>query len=154
MTTGADLLGETAVSEHDADALYAVDEAAYEDAGESYLFKVWQRLCWSGECRLCRRFPDGKPIVPGKTTPTSIYNAAKTCPGKVQFITPGMALLEAVFRILIANSNRPTKFEDIVAQLQEDWGSEFTQRVESLASLQRVLDGPNEYRIARASVDE
>ena len=131
------------------DVEYAIDEAAYEDAGESYLFKVWQRLCWSGECRLCRRFPAGKPIVPGRTTKNSIYNAARICPSKVQFVTPGMTLLEAVFRGLVANGNQPMRFDEIVKFLQENWGSEFTQRVESVESLQRTLDGPNEYRISR-----
>ncbi len=131
------------------DVEYAIDETAYENAGESYLFKVWQRLCWSGECRLCRRFPAGKPIVPGKTTKNSIFNAAKICPSKVQFVTPGMSLLEAVFRGLVANGNQPMRFEEIVQFLQESWGSEFPQRIESVESLQRVLDGPNEYRISR-----
>ena len=128
---------------------YAIDETAYENAGESYLFKVWQRLCWSGECRLCRRFPAGKPIVPGRTTENSIYNAAKICPSKVQFVTPGMSLLEAVFRGLVANGNQPMRLDEIVQFLQESWGAEFPQRVESVESLQRVLDGPNEYRISR-----
>lgn len=128
---------------------YAIDETAYEIAGESYLFKVWQRLCWSGECRLCRRFPEGKPIVPGRTTKNSIYNAAKICPSKVQFVTPGMSLLEAVFRGLVANGNQPMRFDEIVKFLQESWGSEYPQRIESAKSLQRMLDGPNEYRISR-----
>ena len=131
------------------DVEYAIDEAAYENAGESYLFKVWQRLCWSGECRLCRRFPAGKPIVPGRATKNSIYNAAKICPSKVQFVTPGMTLLEAVFRGLVANGNQPMRFDEIVQFLQESWGPEFAQRVESVESLQRTLDGPNEYRISR-----
>ena len=131
------------------DVEYAIDETAYENAGESYLFKVWQRLCWSGECRLCRRFPTGKPIVPGRTTKNSIYNAAKICPSKVQFVTPGMSLLEAVFRGLVANGNQPMRFDEIVKFLQESWGSEFPQRIESVESLQRMLDGPNEYRISR-----
>ena len=153
MTTAADLSAETAVSEYQDDALYAVDEQAYEEAGEAYLFKVWQRLCWSGECRLCRRFPDGKPLVPGNTTVNSIYSAARTCSNKVKdpFISPGMSLLEAVFRILIANGNAPMRFDDIVGKLQGFWGAEFPQRIESLGSLQRVLDGENEYRIGRAS---
>ena len=129
--------------------MYAIDETAYEIAGESYLFKVWQRLCWSGECRLCRRFPAGKPIMPGRTTKNSIYNAAKVCPSKVQFVTPGMSLLEAVFRGLVANGNRPMRFDEIVQFLQDSWETEFPQRVESVESLQRVLDGPNEYRISR-----
>ena len=79
MVTGAELAKESSADESDAEILYAIDEQAYEDAGESYLFKAWQRLCWSGECRLCRRYPDGKPIVPGRTTERSIYNAAKIC---------------------------------------------------------------------------
>lgn len=153
MTTSTETSAETAESEFDGDVLYAIDERDYEDAGESYLFKVWQRLCWSGECRLCRRHPDGKPVVPGRTTQTSIYNAAKTCPNKVQFITTGMSLLEAVFRILIVGGNQPMTFNEIVSRLQEFWGAEFPQRIESLESLQRILDNPNEYRINRAQGD-
>ena len=149
MTTGTQIDTNASAVATDDDVLYVIDERAYEDAGESYLFKVWQRLCWSGECRLCRRYPDGKPVVPGRTTQTSIYNAAKTCPSKVQFITTGMSLLEAVFRILIVNGNRPMKFSEIVAGLQEFWGAEFPQRIESVEALQRVLDGANEYRINR-----
>ncbi len=153
MTTGVEITEESSVSEADGDTLYAINERTYDDAGESYLFKVWQRLCWSGECRLCRRYPKGKPIVPGRTTERSIYNAAKICPAKVQFITPGTSLLEAVFRILIVNGNQPMKFSDIVAHLKEHWGAEFPQRVESVASLRRIMDADNEYHIGRVETD-
>lgn len=153
MTTGAEIVQETSISEADGDVPYAINERTYEDAGESYMFRVWQRLCWTGECRLCRRHPEGKPIVPGRTTERSIYNAAKTCPSKVQFITPDMSLLEAVFRILIVNGNQPMKFSDIVVSLKEHWGAEFPQRVESVESLQRIMDSDNEYHIGRAGVD-
>lgn len=153
MTIGSEIARETSISEVDGDVLYTIIESTYEDVGESYMFKVWQRLCWSGECRLCRRYPEGKPIVPGRTTERSIYNAAKTCSSKVQFITPGMSLLEAIFRILIVNNNQPMKFSDIVANLKEHWGAEFPQRVESVGSLQRIMDSDNEYHIGRAEVD-
>ena len=152
MATSTQISSEISTNMSDGDVLYAIDERAYEEEGESYLFKVWQRLCWSGECRLCRRYPDGKPIVPpSRTRQTSIYNAASTCTSKVQFVTTGMSLLEAVFRILIVNGNQPMKFIEIVARLQEFWGAEFPQRIESVESLQRVLDGANEYRISRSS---
>ena len=153
MTTSAEIARETSVSAADGDTLYAINERTYEDVGESYMFKVWQRLCWSGGCRLCRRYPEGKPIVPGRTTERSIYNAAKTCPDKVQFITPGTSLLEAIFRILIVNDNQPMKFSDIVARLKEHWGTEFPQRVESVDLLWRIMDADNEYHIGRAEVD-
>ena len=153
MTTGAEIAQETSVNEANGDTLYAINEQTYENAGESYMFKVWQRLCWSGECRLCRRHPEGKPIVPGRTTKRSIYNAAKICPTKVQFITPGMSLLEAIFRILIVNGNQPMKFSEILDRLKEYWGTEFPQRVESVDSLRRIMDADNEYHIGRAVVD-
>ena len=154
MTTSAEISEDAAFSGPAGDVFYAVDEQAYEEAGEDYLFKVWQRLCWSGECRLCRRYPEGKPMVPGNSTVTSIYNASRTCPNKVQFITPGMSLLEAVFRILVINGNKPMKFDEIVDKLKEHWGVEFSQRIESTDSLQRMLDGANEYRISRASSND
>lgn len=153
MTTGAEIAQDTSVSEANRDTLYAVKERTYEDVGESYIFKVWQRLCWSGECRLCRRYPEGKPIVPGRTTERSIYNAAKICPTKVQYIAPGMSLLEAIFRILIVNGNQPMKFSEILDRLKEHWGTEFPQRVESVDSLQRIMDTDNEYHIGRVETD-
>ena len=153
MTTGAEIAQDTSVSEANRDTLYAVKERTYEDVGESYMFKVWQRLCWSGECRLCRRYPEGKPIVPGRTTERSIYNAAKICPTKVQYIAPGMSLLEAIFRILIVNGNQPMKFSEILDRLKEHWGTEFPQRVESVDSLQRIMDTDNEYHIGRVETD-
>ena len=60
MTTSAEISEDAAPSESADEVFYAVDEQAYEEAGEDYLFKVWQRLCWSGECRLCRRYPEGQ----------------------------------------------------------------------------------------------
>ena len=65
-----------------------------------------------------------------------------------------MSLLEAVFRILIINGNQPMKFGEIVDRLKEHWGAEFPQRIESTDSLQRMLDGANEYRISRAPSDD
>ncbi len=149
MNTASEELEEQVESEAELDACYAIDEQAYEDAGESYFFKVWQRLCWSGGCRLCRRFPDGKPIVPGTATPHSIYNASRNCAKLPQYVTPGMPLLEVVFRGLMANGNEPMTFEKILEYLRESWGDEFLQRVESDVAVQRVLDGPNEYHIGR-----
>ncbi len=140
---------ESQTQQVDSEARYTIDIQGYEDAGQSYLFTVWQRLCWSGECRLCRRNPEGKPLVPGNTTDSAIFNAAKMCPSRVQFVTPGMSLLEAVFRGLISNNKEPMSFSEIVKFLQDNWGSEYAQRVESEEALQRVLDNPNEYRIVR-----
>ena len=97
MTTGAEIAQETSVSESDGDTLYAINERTYEDVGESYMFKVWQRLCWSGECRLCRIHPEGKPIVPGRTTERSIYNAARICPNKIQFHNSGNVIVGGDF---------------------------------------------------------
>ena len=153
MTTGIEIAEGYSVSGTDGDTLFAINARTYEEAGESYLFKVWQRLCWSGECRLCRRHPEGQPIIPGRTTDRSIYNAAKICPTKVQFLTPGMSVLEAIFRILIVNGNQPMKFSDIVGHLKEHWGAEFPQRVESVDSVWRIMDAENEYHIGRAETD-
>ena len=149
MTTTTQIDTETSTDEADGDVLYAIDELEYEQNGEAYLFKVWQRLCWSGGCRICKAHPDGKPVIPVKTTQRSIYSAFKTCSSKVQFITTGMSLLEAVFRILILNGNKPMKFSDIVDRLREFWGTEFSQRIETDKAIQRVLDSENEYHISR-----
>lgn len=151
MTSATETSEQSQSDEADLDTLYAVDKQAYEAANEDYLFAVWQRLCWAGECRLCRRFPEGKPLVPMNSTEAGIYAAASTCPSKVQFITAGMSLLEAVFRILISDSNKPMAFGEIIEKLKEHWGTEYPQRIDSPVALQRVLDNPNEYHIGRAT---
>ena len=91
--------------------------------------------------------------MPGRTQERSIYNAVMTCSDEVQFITAGMSLLEAIFRILIVNGNEPMKFSDIVARLKEHFGTEFPQRVVSVDSLLRIMDAENEYHIGRAEVE-
>jgi len=137
----------------DDDVLYAIDEQAYEDANEYYLLKVWDRLCWAGGCRICRRHPEGKPFLPSTTNQTAIYNAVRYCPTQpdASFIVPEMSLLEAVFRVLISDHNRPKGLHEIIEKLQELGGSAYTQRIASEAALRKVLDSQNEYRIGRVS---
>ena len=134
------------------DVLYMIDVRAYEERSESYLFKAWQPLCWSGKCQLCRhQSPKDKPSnPPHQTTPSSIYSAMRTCYSTKNFIKPGTSVREAVFRILVANGNEPIRLSEIIARLKKFWGAQYPQKVDSDASLQRVLDSPNPYNIRRS----
>ncbi len=150
-------MDESSVDANYDDTLYAIDEEAYEVAGQYYLLKLWERLCWTGGCRLCRRQPGKRPILPITNTRSVIYNAVRTCPSQpeVSFITTEMSLLEAVFRVLITKGNRPTRLIEIIDGLQEHGGAGYLQRIASKESLCRVLDAPNEYHIRRVkSSDE
>ena len=134
------------------DVVYMIDVRAYEERSESYLFKAWQPLCWSGKCQLCRRqSPKDKPLnPPDQTTHSNIYSAMRTCSSTESFIKPGTSVREAVFRILVANRNEPMRLSEIVARLKKFWGAQYSQKVDSDASLQRVLDSPNPYNIGRS----
>ncbi len=140
--------------EIDGSTLYAVNEAAYEEAGESYAFKVAQRLCRTGECRLCKQLLTENGMVPKNVTLRRLYNAAYRCRNKSETITPGMSVLESVFRVLITNKNEPMSLSEIVGKLNEAWGAEYVRRIGSIASLKRMLDNPNQYRIGQFSGNE
>ena len=49
------------------DCYYHIDADAFEAAGASLDFMIWQRLCWEGSCRFCKDATGPKPVLPMKT---------------------------------------------------------------------------------------
>ncbi len=135
--------------------LYHIDQTAYEQAGESLEFAVWRRLCWSGECRLCRQSPDLKPPVPVRIRSiNTIYNAIRLCAKRDDYILANMSILEVIFRILIRNRNEPMRLLEIAEVIEEEWVTVLAMKSVAPATIQRLLDNPNGYRICRASETE
>ncbi len=135
--------------------LYHIDQVAYEEAGESLEFMVWRRLCWTGDCRLCKANPDAKPPAPVNVRSiNTIYNAIRRCAKRDDFILANMSILEVIFRILLRNSNEPMRLLDIAQTIEEEWVAVLAMKSVAPATIQRMLDNPNQYKIRRASEPE
>lgn len=135
--------------------LYHIDEDAYEQAGKSFDFAIWTRLCWSGECRVCRNKDTKKPPVPVDVKRrTTLYNAIVRCARREEFILANMSVLEVVFRILLRNRNEPMALFDIAEQIEQEWRSVIAMKSVSPAMIQRLLENRNEYKISRFAPEE
>ena len=137
------------------DCYYHIDADAFEAAGASLDFMIWQRLCWEGSCRFCKDATGPKPVLPMKTrNPNSIYVAIRKCATQDNYFLASMTVSEVVFRILLANGNKPMRFLEIIDQLYEAWFD--VQALKSMApdTVQKMLDGDNEYRIRRTEAPQ
>ena len=67
------------------------------------------------------------------------------CSKNDQYILPGTAVSEAIFRILIANQNEPLSVLDIHSRLASAWSSVIYLKNLSENVVTRVLEGPNSY---------
>jgi hypothetical protein len=123
--------------------LYFIDMDWYEERGRSFALLVASRLCPSSQ----------KKKIP--KTQTGLLNTIKQCCSKWEgFATPDMPIQEMVFRVFLANSNRPLTLEQIQEKLQMWLGDSSGLRDISVARLKRIVDHDRYYGLKPVPVAE
>ena len=129
-----------------AEPRYFIDVKAFEAAGRSFALIVKSRRCVY--CTECENRPqeEGHAL---RDASEYMDQIADYCYHKPDYLLPGTPLTEAVFRLLLANRNRPMTLNEIEAGLAAAWTSAISLKTLSDRVLERLLDRPNEYCIRR-----
>lgn len=120
---------------------YAIDVKAFDASGRSFAFTVRNRRCWQ-----CQQVLDELEIVVGDAK-EHMKEISSCCSTKPDFLLPGTPLTEAVFRLLLANGNKPMTAEDIRDGLGTAWSSVLYMKDLSDELLVRLVETENSYHI-------
>lgn len=148
MTTDSSTV-EGSVPAIDQDAKYSINIKGYDASGRSFQYAVYTRMSERGMAQL-----GGTTTEHPKSfgTPSEIMKiVASICSKEPDYLLPGTPISEAVFRLLIANGNRPMTLVDVQTGLATAWASVIYLKNLSDEVVQRMLDTPNEYFIHRVS---
>lgn len=120
---------------------YAIDVKAFEASGKSFAFTVRNRRCWQ-----CQQTLDEMEVRVGDAK-EHMKEIASCCSTKPDYLLPGTPLTEAVFRLLLANANKPMTAEDIRDGLGTAWSSVLYMKDLSDDLLVKLIETENFYRI-------
>ena len=121
---------------------------AFDATGRSFSFAVYARLSTGGKAVV----DDGE--ITGGFGPAAEYMKVmgNVCANEPEFLLPGTPITEAVFRLLLANSNKAMTLVEIQSGLTAAWASVIYLKNLSDEVLRRMLDQDNDYFIKRAPV--
>ena len=127
---------------------YQIDTKAFETSGRSFEFAIYSRLSKNGKAVI----DDGK--VAGGFGPPAEYMKvmANICSKEPDFLLPGTPITEAVFKLLLANTNKAMTLDEIQSGLTMAWTSVIYLKNLSDDVLRRMLDQENDYFIKRAII--
>ena len=120
---------------------YFIDPEGAEASGRSLPVLVANRLCY-----MCRQGYEDEQVVVSDTQ-DFIDLIVGHCSNEQDFLLPDTPMKEAVFRVLLGNSNDPMTAEEISADLSSRWPM---TRITSPDVIQRLLDNSAYYCIGPA----
>ncbi len=126
---------------------YQIDAKAFETSGRSFSFAIYSRLSQSGKAVI----DDGKSVG-GFGAPAEYMKVmSNICSNEPDFLLPGTPITEAVFKLLLANTNKAMTLDEIQSGLTTAWASVIYLKNLSDEIL-RMLDQENDYFIKRAII--
>ncbi len=148
MTTSTNPATQTHV-EADLNAAYQIDAGSFARMGKSFSYTVSSRLC--SHCEECLILAEEEEPAALRKPSELMKHIADNCAEQADYLMPGTPITEAVFRLLLANNNRPMKLGVILSKLNEAWASVIYLKNISDTVLQNMLEQPSEYYIVRAA---
>lgn len=116
--------------------LYRLDMEGYEAQGRS-----WEAFLRSRLCPSCQgRGGDGNSLVAA---------IQECCSRKEDFITPGMPLMEAAFRLLLARGNQPLSVDELVGEVTRLRGLGEARKASLWPLVERLLERDTFYGFLR-----
>ncbi len=132
----------------DPDPAFVIDVSTFERSGKSFPYALSSRICET--CPGCEANAADEDAKPPRTPSELMKHIAQNCSQQPDYLLSSTPITEAVFRLLIANSNRPMKLSKIQSDLGSAWSSVIYLKNLSDTVVKRMLDQPNEYFIARS----
>jgi len=127
---------------------YQIDTKAFDTSGRSFSFAIYSRLSQSGKAVI----DDGKSVG-GFGVPAEYMKVmSNICSKEPDFLLPGTPITEAVFKLLLANTNKAMTLDEIQSGLTTAWSSVIYLKNLSDEILRRMLDQENDYFIKRAII--
>ncbi|HIK89889.1 MAG TPA: hypothetical protein EYG09_09620 [Dehalococcoidia bacterium] len=127
---------------------YQIDAKEFETSGRSFSFAIYSRLSQSGKAVI----DDGKSVG-GFGAPAEYMKVmSNICSNEPDFLLPGTPITEAVFKLLLANTNKAMTLDEIQSGLTTAWASVIYLKNLSDEILRRMLDQENDYFIKRAII--
>ena len=124
---------------------YFIDPDGAEASRRSLPVLIANRLCY-----MCRQGYEDDQIV--AAAPQDFIDLiVGHCSNEQDFLLPDTPMKEAVFRVLLGNSNEPMTAEEISADLSSRWPM---TRITSPEVIQRLLDNSAYYCIGPAPVPD
>ena len=123
--------------------LYNIKVEDFESKGYSFSYSLYNRMSEEGKNEADNLF-DGIPTDISLASEFMKIISEK-CSKNDQYVLPGTAISEAIFRILIANQNQPMSILDIHSKLANVWSSVIYLKNLSETVVIRVLEGDNLY---------
>lgn len=136
------------------DTFYKIDPDWYENHGISLKLVVHQRRC--PDCRAFDAWNEvQKKSRRGSTTnwQKEMREIMKSCSRKDYYISSQTPMVEAVFRVLLQNGNRPMSVTEIGGTIGSKWALGMSPRALSISTLERVLMLQNSYGIQANPLD-
>ena len=130
---------------NEAQCKYYIDLGWYREQERSFVGLAVSRLCPSSQ----------KKKLP--KSDTALLNTVKQCCSKTEgYLTQDMTLSESVFRLLLANGNKPLTLKQIQARLLQHAGDVVGSRDISIPKLKLVLDHDSFYglKLTESNDDE
>ncbi len=141
----------TSQSESDSQQKYFIDLEWYQGNNRSFDVLVQNRMCstsfkgWS----ISEDKSSNSPATPRGTD--AIAEIEQCCSRKPEFTNPNLAVMEILFRILLAAGNQPLSIRELESRLNE-WIGGWDGRVINENVLKRLLEGDHFYGIRLAGV--
>ena len=128
---------------NNSEKLYNIKIEDFESKGYSFSYSLYNRMSEEGKNEADNLF-DGIPTDISLASEFMKIISEK-CSKNDQYVLPGTAISEAIFRILIANQNQPMSILDIHSKLANVWSSVIYLKNLSETVVIRVMEGDNQY---------
>ena len=116
-------------------ALFHVSPERIASHGRSFQLLLQQRRCASCWGPLMQEPKGGRDISASR----HLSKIASHCSKTADFINSDMPLAEAIFRILLANANKPMTIQQIYEGLNERWVDPINPRIPEMEGIYRIM---------------
>ena len=131
-------------------ASFRIDQERLAARGRSFQLLLHHRRCASCWGSMVQRADGGREIRASE----HLRRIAKHCSTVVDFIHSEMPLMEAVFRLLLANSTKPMTVEEIYRGLGEKWVDPVNPRIPTPEGVYWTLSRDTFYGISQIAPEE
>ena len=131
-------------------ASFRIDQERLAARGRSFQLLLLHRRCASCWGSMVQRLDGGRGIKAAE----HLRRIAKHCSAAADFIHSEMPLMEAVFRLLLANSTKPMTVEEIYEALGEKWVDPVNPRIPSPQGVYSTLRSDTFYGISQIATEE
>ena len=131
---------------------YWIDLAWYKQRGRSFAALLETRRCYNcldeiAETRARFRLDDAGAQLVRTDVDATWARIRQCCANSHEFLSPRLPLLEAVFRLFLANGNTPLSIEAITERLTQRHSDYDVPRAVSVEALRRVIEADDYYGV-------